>query len=75
MQISVNLVNEGNNIKTTVSDNGKGFDPENLEKTEGLGLKLIKERVDMLGGYVNVESSTGSGCKVTFQVPCLNPKD
>ena len=71
IQINVNLINESGQLKTIVSDTGKGFDISTLDKVDGLGLKLIRERVDMLGGSMNLQSDLGSGCKVTFQVPCL----
>jgi len=71
--INVLVAMDDNVIRVSVSDNGKGFDPESLESSQGLGLKLIKERVDMLGGTFDVDASVGKGCKVSFQVPCLEP--
>ncbi len=62
---------EDNQIKISVTDNGKGCDPVNLTQSTGLGLKLIRERVDMLGGFMDVDSSVGQGCKISFQVPAL----
>ncbi len=62
------------NIRVTVSDNGKGFDEEILSETTGLGLKLIRERVELLGGYLDLETAPGKGVKITFQVPCLEAK-
>jgi two-component system, NarL family, sensor histidine kinase DegS len=69
VQISVGN-NVGNNvIRVNVSDNGKGFPPETLTAGGGIGLKLIRERVEMLGGSIDIESSVGQGCHVSFQVP------
>ena len=56
-------------IRVMVGDNGKGFATDTLTNTAGLGLKLIRERVEMLGGTMDVESSLGQGCRVSFQVP------
>jgi two-component system, NarL family, sensor histidine kinase DegS len=69
--INVQILIEDNQVKVVISDNGKGFDLETLEKSEGLGLKLIRERVEMLGGYFKIDSAVGQGCKVSFQVPSL----
>ncbi len=71
IQLQVKVVLEDNLITISVSDNGKGFDPAILDGCEGLGLKLIRERVDMLGGYMEIDCAVGKGCKVSFQVPAL----
>ena len=73
VQINVVLGVEDNLIKVSVNDNGKGFDPASLASSEGIGLKLIRERVEMLGGYMDIDAAVGQGCKVSFQVPCLEP--
>jgi two-component system, NarL family, sensor histidine kinase DegS len=72
LQLTINVVPDDNVIKVSVQDNGKGFDPSIIENNSGLGLKLIKERSEMLGGYLEIDSAPGQGCRVTFQVPCLD---
>jgi len=71
VQINVQIGVEDNLVKVFVGDNGKGFDPEALAESGGLGLKIIRERVEMLGGYMEIDSAIGQGCKISFQVPCL----
>ncbi|MBN2386756.1 MAG: hypothetical protein JXB85_07020 [Anaerolineales bacterium] len=56
-------------IKMSVDDNGKGFEIDLLEKDGSLGLKLIKERVEMLGGTFEIDSASGKGARVAFSVP------
>ena len=56
-------------VKVSVDDNGKGFDVEALQQTGSLGLKLIRERTEMLGGSFVIDSVIGKGTKVTFSVP------
>jgi signal transduction histidine kinase len=56
-------------VKVSVDDNGKGFDVETLQQTSSLGLKLIRERTEMLGGSFVIDSVMGKGTKVTFSVP------
>jgi two-component system sensor histidine kinase DegS len=56
-------------IRVSVSDNGKGFDPDTLKDSSNLGLKLIRERAEMLGGSFDIDSSAGSGARVSFSVP------
>ena len=52
-----------------MDDNGKGFDPEILKQSSNLGLKLIRERAEMLGGSFEIDSVTGSGARISFSVP------
>jgi two-component system, NarL family, sensor histidine kinase DegS len=68
-QINVQMALEDNMVRVLVHDNGKGFDPEDVQNESGLGLKLIRERVEMLGGYMEVESAPGQDTRVTFQIP------
>lgn len=57
-------------VKVAVEDNGKGFIfEEALER--GRGLKLLRERVEMLGGGMEVVSTPGQGAKVSFQIPAV----
>jgi two-component system sensor histidine kinase DegS len=56
-------------IRVTVDDNGKGLDTEILEQGNSLGLKLIKERAEMLGGTFEIDSAAGKGTRVGFSVP------
>ena len=56
-------------IKLSVDDNGKGFDPEAIEKEANLGLKLIKERAEMIGGSFEIDSAPGKGSRVTLSIP------
>jgi two-component system sensor histidine kinase DegS len=75
LQINIQMMIEEVFIKVSVSDNGKGFDAQGLANATGLGLKLIRERVEMVGGYVEIDSAAGSGCKISYQVPCAPPEN
>ena len=56
-------------IRVSVDDNGKGFDPESAQQSNSLGLKLIRERTEMLGGSFEVDSAVGKGTRILFAVP------
>jgi two-component system sensor histidine kinase DegS len=58
-------------VKLSMDDNGKGFDTDSLGKEANLGLKLIKERAEMLGGTFEINSSPGKGARVTLSIPLL----
>jgi PAS domain S-box-containing protein len=53
-----------------IVDDGVGYDPADVEDRPGhLGLVLIKERVELAGGWCRIESSPGTGTTVEFWVP------
>jgi two-component system, NarL family, sensor histidine kinase DegS len=76
-QINIQMSMDENITKISVVDNGKGFDPAVVENKQSLGLKLIRERVDLLGGHLEIDSTIGKGARITFQVPTLEvqPKE
>ncbi len=73
-QINMQVSMDENVTKVSVIDNGKGFDQSVVNSRHGLGLKLIRERVELLGGYLEIDSDVGKGARITFQVPTLEAK-
>ena len=67
-QVKVLLDVGDDRVRVSVDDNGKGFDPESIEGTS-LGLKLIRERAEMLGGTFELDSAVGRGARISFAVP------
>ncbi len=68
-QVKVMLDMGEDRVRVSVDDNGRGFDPEVVQQGNSLGLKLIRERAEMLGGTFEVDSSVGKGTRITFAVP------
>jgi signal transduction histidine kinase len=68
-QIRAQIDIDQNNVKVEVEDNGRGLDVEALEGEEGMILKVIRDRVEMLGGYFDATSMDGQGAKIMFLVP------
>jgi len=56
-------------VRVSVDDNGKGFDPDSIQQSNSLGLKLIRERAEMLGGSFEIDSAIGKGTRILFAVP------
>lgn len=55
-------------LQITIKDNGVGF---NINKTDGLGLPGMRERVEGLGGKLNIESSMtiNHGTEISAWIP------
>ena len=58
------------NIYLTVEDDGVGFEMQELEKQNSVGLKNVRFRLEhMMNGSLRVESKPGSGTVVTITIP------
>lgn len=68
-QVKVMLDMGEDRVRVSVDDNGRGFDPDAVQQGSSLGLKLIRERAEMLGGSFDVDSAVGRGTRITFAVP------
>ena len=64
--IKIILVREGNRIKLTIADNGKGFELQTGKS--GIGLVIIKERVENLKGVLTLSSVPGKGTDVIVEI-------
>jgi len=60
-------------VRVIVEDNGKGFSLETLETGDGYGLKFIRERVELLGGTMDIDTTVGQGTRISFQIPAIMP--
>ncbi|MBK8552133.1 MAG: hypothetical protein IPL53_14150 [Ignavibacteria bacterium] len=56
----IKITNNKESVSILISDNGKGFDADNVKKGS-LGLSGISERVKILGGTMSIESKRGEG--------------
>jgi two-component system sensor histidine kinase DegS len=68
-QVKVLLDMGDERVRVSVEDNGRGFDPDFVQQGASLGLKLIRERAEMLGGSFELDSAVGRGARVVFAVP------
>jgi two-component system NarL family response regulator len=58
----------GRDLVLTVADDGVGFDPDELDRSAGMGVEHMRERGRALGGVVTVDSSPGAGTRVRFEL-------
>jgi PAS domain S-box-containing protein len=65
--VEVWLRMEGEAMLAGVIDDGRGFDPASTRA--GVGLSAMGERVEALGGKIEVRSRPSEGTKVTLRVP------
>lgn len=67
--ISATIAFSANQLRLEFADDGRGFDP--AARREGYGLLGMHERVDAMGGKIQLRSAMGRGTKVTIRLPLL----
>jgi signal transduction histidine kinase len=72
--VSIRLFRGDKNIHITVEDDGMGFDVACLNHQEadlraGFGLFSIRERLQYVGGHLDIQSNSSQGTKVTVIAP------
>lgn len=67
--VTVQLTPHERGLQLAVADNGSGFDPDRPRESASLGLASMRERVRLLRGVLDIESTPGHGTKVTAWVP------
>jgi PAS domain S-box-containing protein len=70
--VTMSLEIRDRELAGAVEDDGGGFDPEAAGKARpsgGVGPRSMRERVEMLGGSLGVDSASGAGTKVELRVP------
>jgi signal transduction histidine kinase len=69
-RVDVLLNRRNGSLVMTVEDNGIGFNPDEPAHPDRLGLFGMRERIEMLGGRLVVESAPGKGTMISAEVPC-----
>ena len=74
--VSVRLQHEARQIRCSIRDDGVGFDVPSVlagQGKQGLGLSEIRERLDALGGILDITSARGQGTELRLTIPCGDP--
>jgi signal transduction histidine kinase len=67
-RVSVLLTRKRDSVIAVIEDDGQGFDPDDV-RDGGLGLLGMRERIAILDGRLDVESSPSGGTSVVAEVP------
>jgi signal transduction histidine kinase len=67
-KLSVKLKSINDNLRLTVQDDGLGFNPRDKASTGHFGLVGMKERAELSGGKLTIDSQKGKGTKVILEI-------
>jgi len=74
--VRVSLSEAGGTLCGLISDDGKGFEVERaLDRRRmrlHLGLDTMRERLRLVGGMIEIESTPGSGSRIGFSIPLMD---
>ena len=59
--------------KLTVEDDGKGF-AKDFDRTRGMGLRIMRYRMEMIGGTIRFESKPKGGARVVCRFKNRRPQ-
>lgn len=66
--VEVRIFRDGGSIVLEVEDDGAGF-PEAGAWTEGLGLRIMRDRAGLVGGELTIDTDDGRGTRVRCVLP------
>jgi signal transduction histidine kinase len=69
---AIRITRERDSVLLKVTDDGGGFEPDAVPRGH-LGLIGMRQRVDLVGGELRVESRPGRGTKIEASVPVGEP--
>ncbi len=69
--VSVTLMDEADGMLVRVRDNGRGFSSGDVVRAgrTHIGLLSMRERAELAGGWLEIDSTPGSGTTVAFWLP------
>lgn len=66
-ELEINITRRPDALSIVVEDNGKGFDPQ--KASTGIGLSNVRNRMEAMGGTVEIDSRSGRGSIITCEFP------
>ena len=67
--VAITLDSQQDSALLVVTDDGIGFDPNDLRGSGGCGLEGMRERANLVNAELSLESAKGQGTTVTLRLP------
>jgi signal transduction histidine kinase len=67
--VKILLKYDPDSLNLELVDDGKGFDPQLASQSGGIGIRGMQERVQQLGGRLEIQSVPGEGTRLMVEIP------
>ena len=76
-QVEVHVTRSDGQLELSVVDDGKGFisETDTPRQRGGIGLVSMRERAELLGGALDIETSPGQGTRLVARIPLERVED
>jgi signal transduction histidine kinase len=72
VNLQIGFSEEGGHLLCLTKDDGKGFDKEKvLAASQGLGLRSLESRCEILNGILSLDSAPGAGTNYFIKIPVI----
>lgn len=68
-QVGIDISDAENVLTIEITDNGKGIASEQLANPCAFGLRGLRERARLVGGWLDVSTAIGSGTSIILSIP------
>lgn len=74
-QVKIVIDMDADQIRVSIEDNGKGFDPEIIQQEEYAthGLALISNQIEELDGSIEIDAKPAEGTRISVSLPASDP--
>ena len=72
-RVDILVEHRGERVMVMIEDDGAGFDPQQVQRADHFGLLGMKERAEVLGGTMVLESAPGAGTTIVVEVASADP--
>ncbi len=68
-RVKIRWTETTDHLELHISDNGRGFDLDDVPPIARHGLRIMKERAELLGGQLDIQSQPGMGTHLVLRIP------
>jgi PAS domain S-box-containing protein len=72
--VDISLIEQFDSLELNVHDNGEGITEEQISDPRSFGLIGMRERVNLLGGYLSISGTPNKGTTIIVRIP-LNKEE
>lgn len=74
-ELVLRLSHQRDAVRLDLRDNGRGFDPQANRHVLGIGLRNMRERVELLGGDYRFDTGPGEGVRIRVRLPIKTSRE